>query len=151
MQKKNNQLSHYKNEQPTQNAGILFSTAISFIAVIICNSLLSLLGALVLSKNDDPTPLVPFVSTISMTVSAIIGGLITAKISKCGTFTSTIFSLGALTVLIMIATVITLKSREHTPLWQSLLLKIPVILGGWFGAFVGSYKRPRRSPYSKYK
>ena len=146
-----NQLTHYTPSNTKKGLGTLLSSLLGFGGFAVCHLILSLLGAIVLSKNPDPTPLIPFISTISMTVSAIIGGLISSKASQSGGLVISLSFLGILAAVILITSIILLNNRENTPLWQSLLLKIPVILGGIFGGFIGTYKRPKKSKYSKYK
>ncbi len=155
MNKKNTQLSQYTpkafEKKQTDGASYLFSAIIGFAIFMLSFIVLSVLGAIIIYKNPDPNVLVPFVSTISMTVSAIIGGLITAKKSKASRFTASVLFLATVTLAVLIGSVINLKFRESTPFWQSLLLKMPVVLGGFFGSVIGSGRKKQKSLYSKYK
>lgn len=156
MNKKNTQLSPYapnasKYQRDTQNPSNLLSAILGFIVFLGCLAILGLLGAMIISKNPDPNKLIPLVSTISMTVATIIGGLVTAKRSKSGMLLSSLTFLATVTLALLIASIINMKYRDGIPLWQSLLLKLPVILGGIFGAFIGSAKKKPKSLYSKYK
>ena len=151
MEKKTNQPIRYAKKSESRGISSLWSAIIGFLTFIVCDIILCILGAMIINKNSDPAPLVPFISTISMTVSSIIGGLLSTKISKDTTLTTALIFLGAITLAVLLASVINLKFRESSPLWRSLILKIPVILGGIFGGFIGSYQRPKKSLYSKYK
>ena len=156
MKNKNNQLSQYtpkasRSKHNKQNNSCLISGIIGFVIFFACQALLSLLGSLIISKNSDPNNLIPFVSTISMTVSSIIGGLVAAKKANAAPFRVSLSFLATVTLTVLVASVVNMKYRENTPLWQSMLLKLPVILGGIFGTFIGSVNKKPKSLYSKYK
>ncbi len=129
---------------------VIVATAIGFAVFLASFFAMTFLGALLIAKGPDPARLIPFVSAISMTASAIIGGIVTAKKSQRSGGISALAFLFSVTLSVLIMTV-THLGEGSTPLWQSLLLKIPVILGAFFGGFIGSMKKKEKSLYAKYK
>ncbi len=157
MSKNKNQVGKYlphksysQSEAPQKN--YILSAVIGLAIFILCNCLLSLLGAAIIKNSPNPTVLIPFISTISMTVSAIVGSIIASKKSGGNAVLSSIIFLLGITLLVLIMTVIYMgeTSANHS-FWQALLLKIPVILGGFFGGYIGSIKKKPKSLYEKYK
>ncbi len=155
MNKQNKNNSKYlptsrRTRKEDNNKNHIIAALIGFGIFIICHLTLSFLGSLIIAKGSDPDTLVPFVSTISMTVSSIVGALVTARITGGNAVVSSLMFLGAVFLCVLVISVIYLKD-DNTPLWASLLLKAPVILGGFFGGYIGSHKKKPKSLYAKYK
>ena len=119
--------------------------------MLISYLLLSLTGAILISKGDDPAKLIPFVSTISMGISTFLGSLICSKKTGGSPIVSSALFITAVIFSILVMTLIYMKEINSIPLWQNLLLKIPAILGGIFGGFISSLKKKPKSLYAKYK
>ena len=154
--KKKNQSSQYETRRNDSSGKTVIrkyflAAGIGFSVFLIAVLVLSFTGALVVSKSDDPARLIPFVSTVSMSVASILGGLVCSKKSGGSPMLSTVLFLSTIVFATLLMTLIYLKESSATPLWKDLLLKIPVMLGGLFGGFIGSIKKKPKSLYAKYK
>ena len=156
MKKMNDQVGGYIS-RTTETQGhstikrYIVSAALGFLAFLVAMLILSLSGALIISKSSDSTKLIPFVSTVSMTVSALLGGIVCAKKSGSSALFSSLIFLSTVGLSVVLMTLIFLKDSHDAPLWQDLLLKIPVMLGAIFGGFIGNIKKKPKSLYDKYK
>ena len=143
----------YSKNPKSSGRKYIISAILGFGVFLICTLLLAFTGAMIIIKSTDPNALIPFVSTISMTVSAIIGSIVAVKKSDGNTVISTLLFLVTIVLAILIMSLIYMsdKSTQGTSVLQFLLLKIPVVLGAFFGGRIATIKRKPKSLYSKYK
>ena len=156
MRKKNNRVGGYipQTTEPKGNSTIkkyFVAAALGFLVFLGAMLILCFSGALIIAKSSDPATLVPFVSTVSTTVAALLGGFVSAKKAGGSSVFSSLIFLSAIILSIILMTVIFLRDSHETPIWQDLLLKIPMILATFFGGFVGNIKKKPKSLYAKYK
>ena len=158
MNKGKNHVTNYIDRSYSQGEEItgrkyIISAILGFGVFLISTLSLAFTGAMIIIKSTDPNPLIPFVSTISMTVSAIIGSIVTTKKSGGNTLISTLLFLLTIAFSIIAMSLIYMSDKhlENHSFLQFLLLKIPVILGAFFGGRIATIKRKQKSLYSKYK
>ena len=156
MYKKNSQSSSYlpkSTHTGTESIWLnyLLSAVIGFAVFLVCYFALILLGSALLLKLPDPSRLIPIVATVSMTIASMVGSIVSAKKSSGNKLISSLMLLSLITLVVLLMTVTHLKESSGVPLIQDLLLKVPVILGVFFGGYIGSLKKKPKSLYAKYK
>ena len=121
------------------------ASLISLLITVAISLLLLLAGTAVAYSTADPTALVPPISYAVLYVSALLGGVASAKLNRRAPYLTCGLASGAFALIgVLVAAALPDSLSTADSVWFSLILRLSAILVCFVGAILGTKQKAKR-------